>query len=271
MDSVFCCSSIQPYRPQILSHEAKFRAFLNQATASASIATESSADTTLLDDGTSYVIQVVCQINYGAIEWKKYFAHRTSLASPATFQEVTEKDLIQANFQKLNSYKNFKCVRHNKFFELNIYEKDPVNKHHWRANIARPAEDIDLPTQASTSSEAPGTIPTLKASPEATSSIIADNGNCQSSNVVESSPASALGRVPFQASTASSAIISLFASADEAEGREMRFVGVYDDDDDEDEDDIWYNSPFGGVDTQSEKDFTACSADDCGYCGHCDY
>lgn len=30
------------------------------------------------------------------------------------------------------------------FFELNVYKKDPVNKHHWRANIARPASEIDL-------------------------------------------------------------------------------------------------------------------------------
>ena len=41
-------------------------------------------------------------------------------------------------------YKNFKCTSHNKFFELNLYQKDPVHRHHWRANIARPAADIDL-------------------------------------------------------------------------------------------------------------------------------
>jgi hypothetical protein len=41
-------------------------------------------------------------------------------------------------------YKNFKCTLHNKFFELNLYQRDPVNRHHWRANIARPAADIDL-------------------------------------------------------------------------------------------------------------------------------
>src|SRR5439155_3048055 len=41
-------------------------------------------------------------------------------------------------------YKNFKCTSHNKFFELNLYQKDSVNRHHWRANIARPAADIDL-------------------------------------------------------------------------------------------------------------------------------
>lgn len=45
---------------------------------------------------------------------------------------------------RVNSYKNFKCTPHNKFFEMNLYQKDPVNDHHWRANIARPAGDIDL-------------------------------------------------------------------------------------------------------------------------------
>ncbi|KAF7887650.1 hypothetical protein EAF00_009944 [Botryotinia globosa] len=39
---------------------------------------------------------------------------------------------------------NFKCTSHNKFFEVNMYQKDPMNVHHWRANIARPAGDIDL-------------------------------------------------------------------------------------------------------------------------------
>ena len=32
-------------------------------------------------------------------------------------------------------YKNFKCDAHNKFFEVNLYQKNPINKHHWRANI----------------------------------------------------------------------------------------------------------------------------------------
>ena len=41
-------------------------------------------------------------------------------------------------------YKNFRCEGHDKFFEVNVYQKDPVNKHHWRANLARPATSIDL-------------------------------------------------------------------------------------------------------------------------------
>lgn len=41
-------------------------------------------------------------------------------------------------------YKNFKCAKHNRFFEVNVYEKNAVNAHHWRHNIARPAGEIDL-------------------------------------------------------------------------------------------------------------------------------
>lgn len=42
------------------------------------------------------------------------------------------------------SYKNFRCAEHDKFFEVNLYQKDPMNKHHWRSDLARPATLIDL-------------------------------------------------------------------------------------------------------------------------------
>lgn len=41
-------------------------------------------------------------------------------------------------------YKNFRCEKHNKFFEINLYQKNPINAHHWRVNLARPSRDIDL-------------------------------------------------------------------------------------------------------------------------------
>jgi hypothetical protein len=47
-------------------------------------------------------------------------------------------------------YKNFKCDIHDKFFEVNLYQKDPINRHHWRATLARPSDDIDLPRQHAT-------------------------------------------------------------------------------------------------------------------------
>jgi hypothetical protein len=55
----------------------------------------------------------------------------------------SEKGQIKWLIGKLR-YKNFKYVDHNRFFELNVYQKDPVNEHHWRHNIARPAGEIDL-------------------------------------------------------------------------------------------------------------------------------
>jgi hypothetical protein len=30
---------------------------------------------------------------------------------------------------------------------VNLYEKHPINKHHWRVNIARPSEEIDRVTK----------------------------------------------------------------------------------------------------------------------------
>jgi hypothetical protein len=108
-----------------------------------------------------YAVQLVRQVNYGALESKRYFIVVKEKDEP--FLEVSERELIEANFQKLNSwvlpsasrlkpleadidlrYKNFKCTEHNKFFEVNLYQRDPVNTHHWRANLARPASEIDL-------------------------------------------------------------------------------------------------------------------------------
>jgi hypothetical protein len=42
-------------------------------------------------------------------------------------------------------------------------------------------------------------------------------------------------------------------------------------DDGEDFYDDYRYDDFSKSDDGSEKDFTACSADDCGYCGHCTY
>ncbi|KAJ9144229.1 hypothetical protein NKR23_g6238 [Pleurostoma richardsiae] len=89
-----------------------------------------------------FAVQLVRQVNYGPLESKRYFI--PTEGEENEFVEVVEDELIRANFQKLNSYKNYKCEVDNKFFEVNIYQKDPVNKHHWRVNLARPSGSIDL-------------------------------------------------------------------------------------------------------------------------------
>ncbi|OOF98411.1 hypothetical protein ASPCADRAFT_27028, partial [Aspergillus carbonarius ITEM 5010] len=52
--------------------------------------------------------------------------------------------------------------------------------------------------------------------------------------------------------------------------------GLSSDDDNDDDDDNYDNNPWNWTgndrsDNESAKDFTACSASDCGYCGHCPY
>lgn len=160
MTTVFCCRAVQPYRPRPLTHDEKFRSFMKWA----EFPQSTSLDPTTNEgqrclSNPSFVVQLVRQVNFGPLESKRYFAKKEGYHDE--FFEVCEHDLIQANFQKLNTYvrciriscrrltirtryKNWKCDKHNKFFETNIYQKDPVNQHHWRANVARPAGDIDL-------------------------------------------------------------------------------------------------------------------------------
>ena len=51
---------------------------------------------------------------------------------------------VAPRLQVNERYKNYRCDEHNKFFEVNLYQKDPVNKNHWRVNLARPGSQIDL-------------------------------------------------------------------------------------------------------------------------------
>lgn len=104
-----------------------------------------------------FAVQLVRQVNFGPLESKRYFA-----PDGTAFVEVGERALVDANFKKLNScvlgrrggkegrcssrarFKNFRCAAHNRFFEVNVYQLDPVNSHHWRADVARPGTEIDL-------------------------------------------------------------------------------------------------------------------------------
>lgn len=52
--------------------------------------------------------------------------------------------IVRTKWSVCTRYKSFKCEAHNRFFEVNLYQKNPTNAHHWRANLARPAGDIDL-------------------------------------------------------------------------------------------------------------------------------
>jgi hypothetical protein len=104
MDSLFCCSGVEPFRSRIIDKEAKFKDFMNWAQAGRT------TTITILPDGSDYlgvnsgscfVIQLVRQVNYGPLESKRFFVKTAELDTG--FSEVTEQDLIQANYQKVNS------------------------------------------------------------------------------------------------------------------------------------------------------------------------
>lgn len=99
MSSLFCCGNIQPYRPQILSHEQKFKTFMRWARHPRE-STPSTGGVDLLRLKPDFAVQLVRQVNFGPLESKRYFV----FLGADDFIEVSENDLIQANFQKLNSF-----------------------------------------------------------------------------------------------------------------------------------------------------------------------
>lgn len=98
MSCFFCCSSIKPYRPRRLDHEAKFRTFMRWAEPQTTSLVP--VDGSLVSSA-PYAVQLVKQINYGAQESIKYFV---PASNGSDFAETTENDLLKSNFEKLNSY-----------------------------------------------------------------------------------------------------------------------------------------------------------------------
>lgn len=100
MLSLFCCDSIQPYRPQTLSHEHKFKTFMSWARhPRESAASSNTVD--LISLKPEFAVQLVRQVNFGPLESKRYFV--PGGVSNSVYLEISESDLIQANFQKLNA------------------------------------------------------------------------------------------------------------------------------------------------------------------------
>lgn len=105
MAAIFCCPlGPKPYRPQFISHEAKFQAFLRWMPAAQEAPTSGTTEgkRILSDDSSAYAVQVVQQVNYGPLESKRYFVSGDG-ESRTNFYEIMEGDLIEANFEKLNS------------------------------------------------------------------------------------------------------------------------------------------------------------------------
>jgi hypothetical protein len=71
MAQLFCCVDTEPYRQQHLAHEHKFISFVQWAPQASSPATE--LGNHVEEMHFSFVIQLVQQVNYGAVESKRYF------------------------------------------------------------------------------------------------------------------------------------------------------------------------------------------------------
>ena len=78
MSAMFCCSSIKPYRPRVLDHEAEFSAFMSWA--SLSTTSRVSTDDCSAVDSAPYTIQLVRQINYGPQESIRYFVPASNIS-----------------------------------------------------------------------------------------------------------------------------------------------------------------------------------------------
>lgn len=164
--------------------------------------------------------------------------------------------------RQFNRYKNFKCPVHNLFFEFNIYKKNPVNKHHWRANIARPAGDIDLnpggsghsvTAQPGHSREAQNELPAKNEEKEGERNDEEKAGRIKEEKVDYEGKDNASG----PKIAAESLLLERLELDDDCD--------VYNDHEDRD----GYSAY--GHDSGSDRDYTACSANDCGYCGKCAY
>ena len=171
---------------------------------------------------------------------------------------------------------------HNKFFELNLYQKDPVNRHHWRANIARPAADIDLDASSGRQVSAQDDTKIDGRQPITIQKNTGDESKVDSAKPAtdfDDSIAMVLAGIPkLSLEEAPEGVGS--NSLDERAGRMPVTVSgdllkeeEEDGDDDEyDEGDDYGRGGYGlyGDDEREDLDYTACSLE-CGYCGHCDY
>jgi hypothetical protein len=182
-------------------------------------------------------------------------------------------------------YKNFRCALHDKFFELNLYQKDPVNRHHWRANIARPAADIDLDTssgeQVSAQRTASDDTKIEGRQPSTIQKNIGDESKADKAKPAtdfDDSIARVLARLPKMSLEEATEGVSS-TSLDERAGQmpvtvsgDLWRVKEEDGDDDEydERDDYGRDRYESSNDGGEDLDYTACSLE-CGYCGHCDY
>ena len=86
-----------------MAHELKFITFIQWGQFPRESGSPQEIGNRLEDLQFPFVIQLVQQVNYGAVESKRYFVRTDGAEGQSGFTELTEQDLILANYQKLNS------------------------------------------------------------------------------------------------------------------------------------------------------------------------
>jgi hypothetical protein len=85
------------------------------------------------------------QVNFGPVLSTRYFGTAALVGgTDDAFKEISKDDVIALKLEKLTSYQNYKSVEENKFYEINLYARNPRNTPHEKVYLTRLAEDIDL-------------------------------------------------------------------------------------------------------------------------------
>ncbi|KAF2433792.1 hypothetical protein EJ08DRAFT_647085 [Tothia fuscella] len=99
MSPMFCCIDAKPYWPQRTDHEFKFSEFKSWAMSPDFGGMDKAAA-----EFTTYAVQLVQQVNFGRLESKCYFlAVKPEEHNHQPYIEVQESDLVNANYEKVNS------------------------------------------------------------------------------------------------------------------------------------------------------------------------
>ena len=111
-DSVkpFCCENLTPYRPRPTSKDSMFKDFLASTGSAKGI-----------------IFEIKSQVDRGRLLSVKYFRLHDGKISEVKGQFT----------QKIHTFKNYKCRKHNRFFGVDLYrETDSTgyNYHHMRAS-----------------------------------------------------------------------------------------------------------------------------------------
>ncbi|CAG8971532.1 hypothetical protein HYALB_00005428 [Hymenoscyphus albidus] len=201
----------------------------------------------LLSESSAYAVQVVRQVNYGPVKWKRYFAADETDEGGDAYEEVVEMDLIEANYEKLNTpagdidlnpstpgpstTSNTLVTQFSEEKKNEITNKNEEDEKEHRIGEKEGVDEKDY---------------------EANKEIVG-----QKKDVVGSDP-----RVPTQGSPAPKKEILSFR------GDFKRTIEHLTEDD-------FYHDPYDNDnydnDEDGGQDFASCSLEDCGYCGKCMY